>query len=110
MDPERRLHSPFALNVAVRRTVKSKGYGKLPVACPATLFVIWPTLRVNGGGTVQKAGDYSPSTPPLLSITCAYSFAVAFGVRCWVAKSTWYSPKRLEKPSDHSRLSISDHA
>jgi 16S rRNA G527 N7-methylase RsmG len=53
---------------------------------------------------------YSSSTPPLLSITCAYSFALAFGVRCWVAKSTWYRPKRLEKPSDHSRLSSSDHA
>jgi len=59
---------------------------------------------------VQKAGNYSPSTLPLLSITCAYSFALALDVRCWVAKSTWYSPKRLEKPSDHSRLSISDQA
>src|SRR6516162_7162271 len=32
--------------------------------------------------------------------------ALSFGVRFWVLKSTYTSPKRVPKPSVHSRLSI----
>lgn len=47
---------------------------------------------------------------PFSSITCRYHSALSLGVRCWVRKSQRTIPKRLAKPNDHSKLSISDHS
>ena len=51
---------------------------------------------------------YVVTRVPPLSISARYAPALRFGVRRWVAKSTWIRPKRRPVPAIHSKLSWLD--
>ena len=78
---------------------------------------VWsrPAIGIDIGGTKVAGGvvpnSAAPSTGAGLRVLIVswYQYAESFQVRERSPKSTRSSPKRLEKPCDHSKLSISDH-